>query len=91
MLWAASCLSSTLTHQGQHPGAGRRHTAKIYLGKIKKWNDAAIVKLNPTLKLPSNAISVNRPLDGSGTTFNFTYYLSAVSSDWKNDVARIRR
>ena len=58
--------------------------ANIYLGKIKKWNDAAIVKLNPGVKLPDAAITVVRRSDGSGTSFNFTNYLSKVSSDWKN-------
>ena len=43
----------------------------IYLGKVKKWNDPAIAKLNPKLKLPSDAITVVRRSDGSGTTFNF--------------------
>jgi phosphate transport system substrate-binding protein len=58
--------------------------ANIYLGKIKKWNDAAIVKLNPGVKLPDAAITVVRRSDGSGTSFNFTNYLSKVSADWKN-------
>jgi len=58
--------------------------ANIYLGKIKKWNDAAIVKLNPTVKLPDALITVVRRSDGSGTSFNFTNYLSKVSANWKN-------
>jgi phosphate transport system substrate-binding protein len=60
--------------------------ANIYLGKITKWDDAAIKKLNPNLKLPSDAIAVVRRSDGSGTTFNFTDYLSKVSADWKSKV-----
>ena len=60
--------------------------ANIYLGKITKWDDAAIAKLNPKLKLPSDAITVVRRSDGSGTTFNFTNYLSKVSADWKSKV-----
>lgn len=60
--------------------------ANIYLGTIKKWNDAAIKKLNPSLDLPSTAITVVRRSDGSGTTFNFTDYLSKVSTAWKADV-----
>ena len=60
--------------------------ANIYLGKIAKWDDAAIAKLNPKLKLPSAAITVVRRSDGSGTTFNFTDYLSKVSADWKSKV-----
>ena len=60
--------------------------ADIYMGKIKKWDDAAIAKLNPTVKLPSTAITVVRRSDGSGTTFNFTSYLSKVSADWKKSI-----
>src|SRR5499433_218443 len=60
--------------------------ADIYLGKITKWDDAAIKKLNPNVKLPSEAIAVVRRSDGSGTTFNFTDYLSKVSPDWKSKV-----
>ncbi|MGY3619036.1 phosphate ABC transporter substrate-binding protein PstS [Bradyrhizobium sp. USDA 10063] len=60
--------------------------ANIYLGKITKWDDAAIAKLNPKLKLPSDAITVVRRSDGSGTTFNFTDYLSKASADWKSKV-----
>ena len=55
----------------------------IYLGKIKKWDDAAIAKLNPKLKLPADAITVVRRSDGSGTTFNFTDYLSKSNAEWK--------
>lgn len=60
--------------------------ANIYLGKITKWDDAAIKKLNPNVKLPSDAITVVRRSDGSGTTFNFTNYLSKASADWKSKV-----
>ena len=60
--------------------------AKIYLGNITKWDDPAIKKLNPKLTLPSAAISVVHRADGSGTTFNFTDYLSKVSADWKSKV-----
>jgi phosphate transport system substrate-binding protein len=60
--------------------------AKIYLGTISKWDDAAIKKLNPNLNLPSAAIAVVHRADGSGTTFNFTDYLSKVSADWKSKV-----
>ena len=58
----------------------------IYLGKITKWNDAAIKALNPTLPLPDTAISPVRRADGSGTTFNFTNYLSRVHPEWKAKV-----
>jgi phosphate transport system substrate-binding protein len=60
--------------------------ADIYLGKITKWDDAAIKKLNANLKLPSTAIAVVRRSDGSGTTFLWTDYLSKVSADWKSKV-----
>ena len=60
--------------------------ADIYLGKITKWDDPAIKKLNPNVKLPTDAITVVRRSDGSGTTFNFTDYLSKVSADWKSKV-----
>ena len=60
--------------------------AGIYIGKITKWNDAAIAKLNPGLKLPDQAIAVVHRSDGSGTTFLFTSYLSDVSADWKGSV-----
>jgi phosphate transport system substrate-binding protein len=58
----------------------------IYLGKITKWNDAAIKALNPTLALPDVAIAPVRRADGSGTTFNFTNYLSRVHPEWKAKV-----
>jgi phosphate transport system substrate-binding protein len=58
----------------------------IYLGKITKWDDAAIAKLNPKLKLPTDAITVVRRSDGSGTTFNFTDYLSKSNAEWKTKV-----
>lgn len=55
----------------------------IYLGKITKWNDAALTALNPGVPLPDAAISVVRRADGSGTTFVFTNYLSKVNAEWK--------
>jgi len=60
--------------------------AKIFLGEVKSWNDAAITKLNPSAKLPAQAIAVVHRSDGSGTTFNFTDYLAKVSPDWKSKV-----
>ncbi|WP_233831382.1 phosphate ABC transporter substrate-binding protein PstS [Paraburkholderia sp. ZP32-5] len=58
----------------------------IYLGKIKKWNDPAIVALNPKLKLPDLDIAVVRRADGSGTSFIWTNYLSKVNPEWKTKV-----
>ncbi|MGZ3411911.1 MAG: phosphate ABC transporter substrate-binding protein PstS [Xanthobacteraceae bacterium] len=60
--------------------------AKIFLGEIKSWDDPAIKKLNPSAKLPSQAIVVVHRSDGSGTTFIWTDYLSKVSADWKSKV-----
>ncbi len=60
--------------------------ADIYLGKVKMWNDPAIAALNPTLKLPAEAITVVRRSDGSGTTFLWVDYLSKVSPEWKSKV-----
>jgi len=60
--------------------------ADIFMGKVTKWNDAEIAKLNPDAKLPDSDIAVVHRSDGSGTTFNFTYYLSEVSPEWKDNV-----
>ncbi len=58
----------------------------IYLGKITMWNDPAIRALNPSLNLPANKIAVVRRADSSGTSFNFTNYLSKVNAEWKSKV-----
>ena len=60
--------------------------AKIFLGDIKSWDDAAIAKLNPGAKLPAAPILVVHRSDGSGTTFNFANYLSKVSKTWADKV-----
>lgn len=60
--------------------------ANIFLGKITKWNDPAIFKLNPKLKLPSADILVVRRSDGSGTTAVFSTFLAEVSPEWKQKV-----
>ncbi len=60
--------------------------ADIYLGRIKKWNDPALAKDNPGLKLPNEDITVVHRSDGSGTTFVWTDYLSKVSPEWKSKV-----
>lgn len=60
--------------------------AEIFLGKVKKWNDPAIKRLNPRLNLPNMSISVIHRADGSGTTFTFADYLSKVSPEWKAKV-----
>ncbi len=60
--------------------------ADIYLGKITKWNDAALQALNPGVKLPDSDITVVHRSDGSGTTYIFTNYLNKISADWKAKV-----
>jgi phosphate transport system substrate-binding protein len=60
--------------------------ADIYLGKIKKWNDSAIAKLNPGISLPSTDIAIVHRSDGSGTTFIWCDFLSKTSPEWKQKV-----
>jgi len=60
--------------------------SEIFLGKIKKWNDERIVKVNPSINLPDMEIVVVHRSDGSGTTFIWTDYLSKVSKEWKEKV-----
>lgn len=60
--------------------------ADIFLGKIKTWDDAALAKLNPKVKLPKTPILIVHRADGSGTTWIFTHYLSQVSPEWKEKV-----
>ncbi|WP_257282086.1 MULTISPECIES: phosphate ABC transporter substrate-binding protein PstS [unclassified Endozoicomonas] len=62
--------------------------ADIYLGKIKKWNDERITALNPDLEIPNQAIYVVHRSDGSGTTYNFTDYLSQISPEWSEKIGR---
>ncbi len=64
----------------------RELVADIYLGKVTKWNDPAIQKLNPEVKLPDMPIMVVHRSDGSGTTYIFTDFLSNISSEWKQRV-----
>ena len=75
--------------QGIEPGQLRLTgplLADIFLGKIATWNDPAIAAANPGVNLPSEKITVVHRSDGSGTTFNFSNYLSKVSADWKAKV-----
>jgi phosphate transport system substrate-binding protein len=60
--------------------------ADIYLGKVSKWSDAAIAKVNPGVKLPAGNITVVHRSDGSGTTFLWTSYLSKASAEFKSTV-----
>jgi phosphate transport system substrate-binding protein len=75
--------------QGIEPGQLRFTgplLADIFLGKIKKWNDPEIAKVNPGVALPDVAVTVVHRSDGSGTTFNWVNYLSKVSPEWKSQV-----
>jgi phosphate transport system substrate-binding protein len=62
--------------------------AEMFMGKITKWNDPKFVALNPGKKLPDQAITVVHRADGSGTTFNWTDYLTAVSKEWADTVGK---
>ncbi len=62
--------------------------ADMFMGYIVNWNDSAIAKLNPGVKLPDQAITVIHRADGSGTTFNFTDYLTTVSKRWADNVGK---
>ncbi len=62
--------------------------ADIYLGRLGKWNDPRITKINPGINFPNQNITVVHRSDGSGTTYIFTDYLSKVSSDWKSIVGK---
>lgn len=62
--------------------------AEMFLGTISKWNDPKFAALNPGKTLPDQAITVVHRADGSGTTFNWTDYLSAVSKDWADKVGK---
>jgi phosphate transport system substrate-binding protein len=75
--------------EGVKPGEIRftgRLLADIFLGKIRSWNDPEIQAINPGLKLPNIPITVVHRVDGSGTTFNWSNYLSKESSEWKANV-----
>lgn len=75
--------------EGVSPGQLRldgETLARIFLGEIQNWNDPAITGLNPGVSLPDGKISIVHRSDGSGTTFNFTNYLSKVSEAWKSKV-----
>jgi phosphate transport system substrate-binding protein len=58
--------------------------SQIYMGQVTKWNDPTIQRLNKGVSLPGTTITTVHRSDGSGTTFNFTDYLSSVSGDWKS-------
>jgi phosphate transport system substrate-binding protein len=85
--WALAATAVIYNLSGaQHLRMTGQVLAKIYLGKITNWSASAIKKLNPGSNLPDKAITVVHRSDGSGTTYNFTDYLSHVSSGWKSKV-----
>jgi phosphate ABC transporter phosphate-binding protein len=86
--WTASSTSVSYNLSGAPPHLKITGPvlANIYLGNIKKWNDAALKKLNPGVNLPDTDITPIFRSDGSGTTYNFTDYLSKVSSEFKSKI-----
>jgi len=86
--WALAAYTVMYNVPGAPPGLKLtgKIVADIYLGKITKWNDAAIKKLNPSANLPDLKVTPVFRSDGSGTTYNFVDYLSSVSSEFKSKV-----
>ncbi len=88
--WAFSATSIPYNVSGV--GYGLKLTgpilANIYLGKIKKWNDSRIKAINPGVNLPGEDITPIYRSDGSGTSYNFTDYLSHVSKEWKSKIGK---
>lgn len=62
--------------------------ADIFLGKVRNWNDSAIAVVNPGVTLPNREITVVHRMDGSGTTYIWTDYLSKISPEWKNKIGK---
>ena len=93
--WALASTSVFYNLTGFGPGANGHFLrmsgsvlAKIYMGKITEWDDPALQKINKGIKLPNTKITVVHRSDGSGTTYNFTDYLSSVSGAWKSQVGK---
>ena len=86
--WALSATSVAYNVPGApvHLNLSGKVIAGIFLGKVTNWNDAAIAKLNKGAKMPDLKITPVFRSDGSGTTYNFTDYLSSVSPEWKSKV-----
>jgi phosphate transport system substrate-binding protein len=91
--WALAATSIPYNVPGITPASAAVHLhlsggviAKIYMGQITNWNDAAIKKLNPTATMPDLKITPVYRTGNSGTTYNFTDYLSAASSAWKSQI-----
>jgi len=88
--WALSATSIdyNLSSVPNHLHLTGKVIADIFLGKITKWNDPAIKALNKKVSLPGTAITIVHRSDGSGTTYNFTDYLSSVSPEWRSKVGK---
>jgi phosphate transport system substrate-binding protein len=88
--WALSATSVAYNLSGSVPHLRMSGAvlAKIFLGKITSWNDPAIKKLNPGKTLPSEKITPIFRSDSSGTTYNFTDYLSSVSPEFKSSIGK---
>ena len=88
--WALSATSIAYRGDGlpDHIRLDANAVAGIFLGKIKKWNDPALKKLNKGKSLPDLNITVIHRSDNSGTTYNVTEYLNSVSRQWKSDVGK---
>jgi len=86
--WEASGTSIAYNLQGAPPHLKITGPvlANIYMGKVKKWNDAALKKLNPGVNLPDTDITPIWRSDGSGTTYNVTDYMSKVSPEFKSKI-----
>jgi phosphate transport system substrate-binding protein len=85
---APNAVSYNLNGVPDHLHLSGRVLANIYLGNITKWNDPAITKLNKGVNLPDKNITPIWRSDSSGTTYNFTDYLSSASADWKSKVGK---
>jgi phosphate transport system substrate-binding protein len=88
MVMGAVVVSYNLPGVGKGLNLDGETLAKIYLGKIRMWNDPLIKGLNPKLNLPNKAILVAHRSDGSGTTFIFTDYLNKVSQEWGKRIGK---
>jgi phosphate transport system substrate-binding protein len=86
--WALSATAAIYNLQGvkNNLHLTGKILANIYLGKITQWSDAAIKAVNPGVNLPSTKITPVYRSDNSGTSYNFTDYLSSVSPDWKSKI-----
>jgi phosphate transport system substrate-binding protein len=82
------CITYNLDNLSKPLRLSSEALADIFLGKITSWNDPAITKTNPGVKLPNSSIIVAHRSDGSGTTGIFTAFLAAVNADWKAQVGQ---